>query len=80
AAGIGTVVGEPTGGTNGDVARFDTVAGLRVRFTGLRALNPDGTMFHGRGIAPDLVVHPTPAGLAAGKDEILAAAVAAAAR
>jgi C-terminal processing protease CtpA/Prc len=76
AAQIGRVIGEPTAGTNGDVATFDTVGGMRVRFTGLRILNQDGSPFHGRGIRPDVVVHPTVAGIRAGRDEILEAAIA----
>lgn len=76
AAGLGTVIGEPTGGTNGDVTSFESLGGLTIRFTGLRTLNPDGSTFHGRGIAPDVVVHPTLAGLRAGRDEILEAALA----
>jgi hypothetical protein len=76
AASVGFVIGEPTGGTNGNVASFDSLAGLRVRFTGMRVLNQDSSLFHGRGIAPDLVVHPTVDGIRAGKDEILEAAVA----
>jgi peptidase S41-like protein len=76
AAGVGTVVGEPTGGTNGDVASFDSLGGLRIRFTGLRTLNQDGSAFHGHGIAPDIVIHPTVDGIRSGKDELLEAAVA----
>ena len=76
AAGLGTVVGEPTGGTNGDVASFESLGGLSVRFTGTRTLNQDGSGFHGQGITPDLVVHPTAAGLREGRDEILEAAIA----
>lgn len=76
AARLGTIVGEATGGTNGDVATFDTVGGLRVRFTGLRAINQDGSPFHGIGITPDVVVHPTPDGLRAGRDELLETAIA----
>jgi C-terminal processing protease CtpA/Prc len=75
AAGLGVVVGEYTGGTNGDVAAFESLNGLRIRFTGLRAVNQDGTVIHGHGIAPDVVVHPTVAGIVAGRDELLEAAV-----
>jgi hypothetical protein len=35
----------------------------------------DGTEFVGVGIQPDIVVHPTVKGVAAGKDEVLDAAV-----
>jgi hypothetical protein len=75
AAGLGIIVGEPTGGTNGDVATFDSLNGISVRFTGLRALNQDGSVLHGRGITPDVVAHPTAAGIRDGRDEILEAAI-----
>jgi hypothetical protein len=75
AAGLGVIVGEQSGGTNGDVAMFDSLNGLRVRFTGLRAVNRDGTTIQGRGIAPDIVAHPTPEGVRAGRDELLEAAI-----
>jgi hypothetical protein len=72
---LGTMLGESTGGTNGDVATFDTLGGLRIRFTGLRTLNPDGTLFHGRGISPTITVHPTPDGVVSGRDELMEAAI-----
>lgn len=73
---IGRSVGEATGGTNGNVSTFDTVGGLRVRFTGLRTINQDDSRFHGIGIIPDIVVHPTPEGMRAGRDELLETAMA----
>jgi C-terminal processing protease CtpA/Prc len=72
---IGELVGEPTGGTNGNIAIFDTTNGLRVRFTGMQVLNVDRGRFHGKGFAPDVTVHPTADGIRAGKDEILEAAI-----
>jgi hypothetical protein len=75
-AGLGTVVGEPTGGTNGDVASFDSLGGLRVRFTGTRTINQDGSRFHAQGIIPDVIVNPTVDAVRAGRDELIEAAVA----
>ena len=69
------MLGETTAGTNGDVTSFTTLGGIRVRFTGLRMINPDGTSTQGTGFAPDIVVHPTLTGVIAGRDEILDAAV-----
>jgi hypothetical protein len=73
---LGTIVGEPTGGTNGDINTFLTPGGFTVRFTGLRVQFPDGSTVHGHGIIPDHIVHPTLAAIVVGEDEILDAAVA----
>jgi len=70
---LGVLVGEPTAGTNGNPATFVVPGGFAIRFTGMRVLSRQGDAIHGRGIAPDHVVHPTLAGLRAGRDEILEA-------
>ena len=72
---IGTIVGEPTAGTNGNMIIYDTLGRMKILFTGMRVLNADGTLLHGHGITPDVAVHATVEGIAAGKDEILEAAV-----
>ncbi len=75
---LGTVIGStPSAGTNGDIVRVDTVGGFWLVFTGMRVTHHDGRPFHLRGIAPDLVVEPTLAGLRSGRDEQLDAALAA---
>jgi hypothetical protein len=51
-----------------------------MRFTGMRTLLADGTLLHGHGIEPHELVQPTLAGIRAGRDEILEAAVALARR
>jgi C-terminal processing protease CtpA/Prc len=48
---IGTIIGEPTAGTNGD-ARFD----LEVIMTGIKFTNHDNSRFHGIGVIPDMIV------------------------
>jgi C-terminal processing protease CtpA/Prc len=48
---------------------------MATRFTGLRAINHDGSPLQGHGITPDVVVHPTVEGITAGRDEILEAAI-----
>ncbi len=58
---IGTIIGEPTAGTNGN-ARFD----LEVLMTGLKFLNHDGSQHHGIGVIPDIIVRPE-----VGKDNVL---------
>jgi C-terminal processing protease CtpA/Prc len=72
---VGTILGEPTAGTNGDLTIYDTIGRLKIIYTGLRVLNPDRTLLHGHGITPDVVVHPSIEGLVSGKDEMLEAAV-----
>jgi hypothetical protein len=73
---LGRVVGEPTGGTNGNPTSFETLGGLRVRFTGMRILGQDGRLLHGHGFQPDVLVQPTASALSKGRDEILEKAIA----
>lgn len=77
---LGVFVGEPSGGTNGNVNSFQTPGGFEVRFTGMRVAGKDGTTIQGRGITPDHVVAPTLEGVRAGRDEILEAGIAVAQR
>lgn len=73
---LATLVGEPTAGTNGNIQLLPLPEGFSMRFTGMRVLHDDGTPLQGHGFAPDVVVHPTLAGVRAGRDEILEAALA----
>jgi len=77
---LGYVVGEPSGGTNGNMNAFSVPGGFGIRFTGMRVISADGTSIQGRGIVPDEIVHPTLEGVRAGRDEILEAGIAAAQR
>ena len=77
---LGYVVGEPSGGTNGNINYFYVPGGFRVQFTGMRVIGADGTSIQGRGILPDEIVHPTLEGVRSGRDEILEAGIAAAQR
>jgi peptidase S41-like protein len=72
---LGTIIGEPSGGTNGTAADYDLIGGMSVRFTAMRVLNHDGSVFQGQGITPDIVVHPTIKGIISRRDEVLDAAV-----
>jgi hypothetical protein len=74
---LGEIVGEPTAGTNGNVNPFALPGGYTVVFTGMKVLKHDGSVHHGVGIQPTILVHRTIAGVAAGRDEMLEAAVAA---
>lgn len=68
-------VGSPTTGANGDVTGFALPGGLYLGFTGHDVRHADGRPLQRVGIVPDLLVQPTPAGIAAGRDEVLEAAV-----
>lgn len=70
---LGTLVGTTTAGANGDIVRFDTLAGFYVIYSGMRVTRHDGTPFHRDGVRPQLEVRRTIAGLRAGRDEVLEA-------
>lgn len=69
--GLGTLVGSTTAGANGDIVRHDTLAGFYVVFSGMQVTRRDGSPFHNEGVAPDIAVQPTRAGIAEGRDEVL---------
>ena len=71
-----TFVGSPTTGANGDVTVMTLPGGLRVSFTGHDVRWPDGKQLQRVGLQPDVPVTPTIAGIRAGKDEVLDAALA----
>lgn len=73
---LGAIVGESTAGTNGDVALLSEPTGCSTYFTGRRVTKLDGSRLHLVGIQPTLQVSPTVAGIAAGRDEVLEAALA----
>ncbi len=69
---LGTVVGEPTAGTNGNI-NVIAFGDMRVIFTGMKVIKHNGSRHHGLGIVPTVAARPTRAGLAAGRDEVLEA-------
>ena len=75
AHGLARMVGSPTAGTNGNVSAHDLPGGWRFVFTGMKVTKHDGTPLMGVGILPDIEVRPTAAGVAAGRDEVLEAAL-----
>ena len=72
-AGLGTFVGTPTAGCNGNANRIALPSGGAFGWTGMRAEWADGSRFHNVGIQPDLWVEPTREGIADGRDEQLEA-------
>ncbi|HSR50692.1 MAG TPA: S41 family peptidase [Acidobacteriota bacterium] len=70
-----TFLGSPTQGANGDVTGFRMPGGIEVGFTGQAVSHMDGRQLQRVGIQPDIPVKPTIAGIRAGRDELLEAAV-----
>lgn len=68
---LGTLVGSPTAGANGDIVRHDTFGGFYIVFSGMRVTRHDGTPFHNDGVIPDVEAKPTLSGIAEGRDEVL---------
>lgn len=75
AAGNAVFVGSPTNGANGDVTNFILPGGISVNFTGQAVSWPDGRQLQRIGLQPDVPIRPTQAGIAAGRDEVLEAAL-----
>jgi len=67
----GRVIGERTGGVNGNVVAATLPSGLGYLFTGMRVTRHDGSDMHVEGFQPDDVVVPTLEGIRLGKDDVL---------
>lgn len=72
---LGTIVGETTAGTNGEVNSFILPGEFRMTWTGERVVKPGGAPNHGIGVIPDVRVKKTIAAIKEGRDEILEAAL-----
>jgi C-terminal processing protease CtpA/Prc len=71
----GVVVGSTTAGADGNVSRIPLPGGLSSMFTGIGVFYPDRKPTQRIGIVPDVVARPTMSGVAAGRDEVLEAAL-----
>ena len=69
------VVGSTTAGADGNLSTIPMPGGQRAAISGLGVFYPDRRPTQQIGIVPDLVVEPTIAGIRAGRDEVLEAAV-----
>jgi len=69
------VVGSQTAGADGNVSAIPIPGAQRTMISGIGVYYPDGTPTQGIGIVPDLEVRPSIAGIRAGRDELLEAAV-----
>lgn len=74
--GRATFVGRQTAAANGNITGAMVPGAFGFTFTGMEVLFDDGSTFHGQGILPTIEVHPTVAGLVAGEDPELTAALA----
>ncbi len=69
------VVGSTTAGADGNVSPLALPGGLRTMISGIGVFYPDKSPTQRVGILPDIEVRPTIAGLRAGRDEVLEAAL-----
>lgn len=68
---LGTIVGEATAGTNGNVNSFSLPGGYDMMWTGMKVLKHDGSRHHGVGIKPTIPIRRTIKGIREGRDEYL---------
>lgn len=69
------VMGSTTAGADGNVSRILLPGGYSTMISGLGVFYPSRRPTQRVGIVPDVEVHPTVAGITAGRDEVLEAAV-----
>jgi C-terminal processing protease CtpA/Prc len=69
------VLGSTTAGADGDVSQIPLPGGLRTMISGIGVFYPDKRPTQRVGIVPDIEVKPTIAGIRAGRDELLEAAI-----
>jgi C-terminal processing protease CtpA/Prc len=69
------IVGSTTAGADGNVSAIPLPGGRRSMISGIGVFYPDKRATQRIGIVPDVVVTPTIAGIGAGRDEVLEAAI-----
>ncbi len=69
------VIGSTTAGADGNTSAIPLPGGLRSMISGIGVFYPDKRPTQRAGIVPDVEVKPTIAGIRAGRDEVLEAAV-----
>ncbi|MBA6316217.1 S41 family peptidase [Cellulophaga baltica] len=72
---LGTIVGQPTAGTNGNMNTFILPGDIRIKWTGMKIVKHDGSQLFGIGILPDVYVQKTIQGIKEGRDEFLEKAI-----
>jgi carboxyl-terminal processing protease len=74
-SGRGKIIGEPSGGSTGQPLSFTLPGGGTARVCTKKDTFPDGAEWVGKGIDPDILVHPALADVQAGKDTVLTRAL-----
>lgn len=72
---LGTIIGEDTAGTNGNINTLNLPGGFRWTFTGMRVEKHDRARHHGIGIRPNVQVSVTQSDVQAGRDPVLQRAI-----
>lgn len=72
---LATIIGQPSGGTNGDINSMILPNGSHFYFTGTKVTNFDGSQHFNIGVLPDIYVERTISGIREGKDEFLLKAI-----
>jgi C-terminal processing protease CtpA/Prc len=72
---LAEIVGQPTGGTNGNRDQFSLPGGYTCSWTGMKVLKQDGSQHHGVGIQPTIPISRTIQGIREGRDEQLERAI-----
>ena len=72
---LGTIIGQPTAGTNGNINILQLSEGFSIRWTGMKVEKHDGSQLHGIGFLPDIYVNKSIEGVKSGKDEFLEKAI-----
>ena len=67
---LGTIIGENSAGTNGDM-NLSATKTMLMGWTGRRVLKRNGGKFNEIGITPNIIVKPTTKGIREGRDEVL---------
>jgi carboxyl-terminal processing protease len=75
-SGRGKIIGEPSGGSTGQPLSFNLPGGGTGRVCTKKDTFPDGSEWVGKGIDPDILVHPSLIDVQAGKDTVFDRAVA----
>lgn len=73
---LGDIVGQPTGGANGNQAGVILPGGIQLAWTGMHARHLDGSRNHAIGVLPSIPAARTIQGIREGRDEVLEAALA----
>lgn len=67
-----TLAGEPTSGGSGRARTFELPnSGIRLRLSSMASFRPDGALFEGNGVVPDIVLETAPSDLIGASDTVL---------